>query len=108
MNDKIIVSGVHLELTEALVSYVREKAARLLRHEPNIIRINVDLEARQNRSRSEDFEARGKLQDGRQDGFLIASASGDDLYGAIDDLVDHLDRQLQTRASQNIAKRREI
>ena len=38
-NHELIVSGIHLELTPSLKTFVREKAERLFRHEERIVRV---------------------------------------------------------------------
>src|SRR5881397_2204951 len=47
-NHEIIVSGIHLELTPSLKTFVREKAERLFRHEERMGRIRVELECDRN------------------------------------------------------------
>ena len=47
-NHEVIVSGIHLELTPSLKTFVNEKAGRLFRHEERIIRIRVELECDRN------------------------------------------------------------
>ena len=41
---KLIVRGIHLELTDALRAAIAEKTARLLRHNDHLVRLRVDLE----------------------------------------------------------------
>jgi len=45
---EIIVSGIHLELTQSLKTFVHEKAERLFRHEERMGRIRVELECDRN------------------------------------------------------------
>ena len=40
----LIVSGIHLELTPSLKTFVGEKVERLFRHAERIIRVRVELE----------------------------------------------------------------
>ena len=42
-NTSVIITGVHFELTEAIKSVVHEKMNKLFRHEPDIIRVRVEL-----------------------------------------------------------------
>lgn len=102
----VILSGIHLELTDALRSYVEEKSARLLRHEPGILKIQVDLERNANRSHSDEFIARGIISISGANNFVAQSAA-DDLYRAIDEMTDRLDRQIKSHASQELTQRRE-
>ncbi|HEX2862256.1 MAG TPA: HPF/RaiA family ribosome-associated protein, partial [Lacunisphaera sp.] len=41
--DKIIMQGIHVDLTPALQEALRSKFETLLRHDPNIIRLNIRL-----------------------------------------------------------------
>ena len=42
-NASVVVSGVHMDLTESLKSYVTAKAERLFRHNPRILRVAFEL-----------------------------------------------------------------
>ena len=42
--NEVIVSGIHLDLTPSMKTFVSEKAARLFRHEERIVRLRVELE----------------------------------------------------------------
>lgn len=106
MNEKVIVSGNNVDLTESLRAYVSEKSDRLLRHEPSIVKIRVELKLNPNRSHSDEFEVRGTIEGLGKGVPFVASAATDDLYRAIDEMVDKLDRQLKTHASQELEKRR--
>lgn len=92
---KLIVRGVHLELTEALRQTVATKAERLLRHNDYIIRIRIDLEVDKTKDINHKFIAKGHIEIGGPD--LIASVATEDCYKSIDLLVDKLDRLLERR-----------
>jgi putative sigma-54 modulation protein len=98
MQEKVLLSGVHVELTDAIRSYAHEKAARLLRHDPDLIRIRLELEFQHHRSHFREFRATGRVEGGHRGDFSVASAKCDDLYRAIDEVVEKLDRQLQTKS----------
>ena len=68
---KVLVRGVHLELTDALRAAATEKAARLLRHNSHIVRIRVDLELTRGHGVPDKFIAKGHIEIGGPD--LIAS-----------------------------------
>lgn len=103
MEDKdIIISGVHLELTDALKSIIHEKAEKLFRHDANIIRLRVDLEHANEKDPQESFIAKGHVEVHGPD--IIASAASDDLYKSIDLLIQKLDRQITERVKQNIKR----
>jgi putative sigma-54 modulation protein len=103
VDDKLIVSGIHLELTEGLKQTVRDKVAKLLRHQPRIVRVRVDLEYDRMKSRDAQFVAKGRIEIGGPD--LLAAAASDDAYKAIDQLVALLDRSLRKRHDARKEKR---
>ncbi|GIW72888.1 MAG: hypothetical protein KatS3mg102_2430 [Planctomycetota bacterium] len=85
---RIDITARHLELTEALRAYATEKLARLQRHNDLVQEASVVLGADGAR-RVAEVIARPKVG-----GPLVARAEHDDLYAAIDLLVDKIDRQL--------------
>lgn len=92
---KLIVRGVHLDLTEALRHAAEHKAERLLRHNDYIVRIRIDLELDKTKDITTRFIAKGHIEIGGPD--LVASVASDDCYKSIDLLVDKLDRLLERR-----------
>ena len=60
-NHELIVSGIHLDLTPSLKTYVQEKAERLFRHEDRIVRIRVELELDSKENVSSRFKAKGHI-----------------------------------------------
>jgi putative sigma-54 modulation protein len=99
---KLLFRGIHLTLTPALRAALQKKADRLLRHEPHIERIRIDLDHDRTRGQ-EVFVAKGHIEIGGPD--LLASVSADDAYKAADLLIDKLDRLLRKRASAYLARR---
>jgi putative sigma-54 modulation protein len=95
---KVLVRGVHLELTDALRAAATEKAARLLRHNSHIVRIRIDLEMDRTHGVGEQFIAKGHIEIGGPD--LIASATTEDGYKSLDQLMDKLDGLLRRRHGQ--------
>jgi putative sigma-54 modulation protein len=100
---EVIVSGIHLELTPSLKTFVREKAQRLFRHEERIQRIRVELECDRNPAIGMQFTAKGHIQIQGPD--MNASVQADDCHKAISMLVDKLDRMLQRRHQLHRVKR---
>jgi putative sigma-54 modulation protein len=99
---KLLLRGIHVTLTQALRAALEQKAERLLRHEPRIDRIRIDLD--HDRTRGQDtFVAKGHIEIGGPD--LLASVSADDAYKAADLLIDKLDRLLRKRADSPRARR---
>ena len=103
LDEKLIISGIHLDLTDAIKGHVRDKVTKLLRHEPRIDRIRMDVEYHQTKSHHGQFTAKGHIEIGGPD--LIASDTGDDAYAAIDKTVKELDRLLRKRATDRLSKR---
>lgn len=99
---KVLLRGIHLTLTDALRDTLRSKASRLLRHEPRIDRIRIDLEHDATRGRAV-FVAKGHIEIGGPD--LVASVASEDAYKAADLLIDKLDRALMRRAEMFKARR---
>ena len=95
VSSKIILQGIHLELTEAMQNVMREKFAVLLRHNDYIVRINVRLHQDQQMGNERHYTGTSQIEIGGPD--IIASAEGKDAYDVIDVLVDKLDRQLERR-----------
>ena len=102
-NNEIIVSGIHLELTPSLKTFVREKAERLFRHEERIIRMRVELECDRNPAVGVQFKAKGHITIQGPD--MNASVQADECHKAISMLVDKLDRMLQRRHQLHRVKR---
>lgn len=92
---EVIVSGIHLELTPSLKTFVREKAERLFRHEERIVRLRVELECDRNEAVSAQFKAKGHIEIQGPD--MNAVVQADECHKAISMLVDKLDRMLQRR-----------
>lgn len=84
---QINVSGHHIEVTDSLRQYVETKLERLERHYDQITNVHVILRVEKQGQKA---EATVRIQGGD----IFAEAESDDLYAAIDMLVDKLDRQL--------------
>jgi putative sigma-54 modulation protein len=100
--DRLIVRGIHLELTDALRTAAAEKTARLFRHEDHIIRLRIDIEHDKTQDVNHRFLAKGQIEIRGPD--LIASVSSEDAYKCIDLLVDKLDGLLRKRSSHRKEK----
>ena len=84
---QVNVSGHHIEVTEAMKSYVETKMERLERHFDRITNMNVILSVEKQRQKAE-----ANIHISGAD--IYADAEADDLYAAIDLMTDKLDRQL--------------
>lgn len=103
LDEKLILSGIHLDLTDGIKEHVREKVSKLLRHEPHIVRVRITVEYHQTKSNHGQFTAKGQIEIQGPD--VVAGESGDDAYAAIDKLVSELDRGLRKRSTNRISKR---
>ncbi len=100
---KIIMQGIHIELTAAMQEIIREKFAVLLRHNDRIIRINVNLHQDQTRGKNHHYSATGQVEISGPD--IVATVRGDDAYNVLDGLVEKLDEQLRERHGRRKDKR---
>jgi putative sigma-54 modulation protein len=89
---KIIISGVHVDLTESLKAIVSEKIQKLFHHDNSIIRVRATLEMAKNKDHQDEFIAHGRIEIGGPD--IEAKAATEDLYKSIDLMIDKLNRQL--------------
>src|SRR5687767_12684195 len=100
---KIIMQGVHIELTADLQKAIREKFLVLLRHNEWIVRINVRLQQDQNRSDHHHYSATGQIEIRGPD--IVATVKGDDAKTVLDGLVQKLDELLSERHERRKDKR---
>lgn len=84
----IILSGHHVDITDALRNYVNDKMGRLERHFDNVTELHVVLSVEKLQQKAEATV----LLSGNK---LHADAIDADMYAAIDALVDKLDRQVK-------------
>ena len=88
----LTISGHHLDVTPALRSYVTSKLDRITRHFDQVVDVKVlltveNLREKQGRKRAE-CNVHVKGSD------MFAESSHADMYAAVDELVDKLDRQV--------------
>jgi putative sigma-54 modulation protein len=88
----LTISGHHLEVTPALRDYVLSKLERISRHFDQVVDIKVLLTVENLKEKDLRQRAECNIQvKGRQ---LFAESVHADLYAAVDDLADKLDRQV--------------
>ena len=100
---EFILTGIHMDLTEALKNIAREKVARLFRHEDRIVRLRVELEYDKTRGHDNEFVAKGHVEIQGPD--LNCSVASDDGMKSLDLLIDKLDRMLRRRSRLKRVKR---
>jgi putative sigma-54 modulation protein len=102
--NKLILQGVHLELTAAMQNVMREKFSVLLRHNEWIVRIQVRLSKDQTRGQKHLYSATGQIEMRGPD--MVATVKGDEAYAVIDGLVEKLDEQLRERHERLVYNRK--
>ena len=84
---QINLTGHHVDLTDSLRDYVNEKFKRLARHFDHVNNVHVILSVEKHSKKAEaTFHVNHNS--------IFAESSHDDMYAAIDSLVDKLDRQV--------------
>lgn len=84
---QINLTGHHLDITESLRNYVNDKFERIQRHFDHINNVHVILQVDKLRQIA---EAKLNVNGGE----IFANSESEDMYAAIDTLVDKLDRQV--------------
>ena len=82
------LTGHHMEITPALRSYIENKFERLERHFEQMTNIHVILSIEKERQKAE-----ATIHVNR--GNIYADSQHEDMYAAIDALIDKLDRQVK-------------
>jgi putative sigma-54 modulation protein len=88
----LTISGHHLEVTPALRSYVTNKLDRIIRHFDQVVGIRVLLTVQKQKEKERRQRAECEIHVKGSD--MYAQSSHEDLYAALDELVDKLDRQV--------------
>ena len=97
---QISITGHHVDITQALRDYVESKVGRLERHFDNMTNVHVILSIQKERQKAE-----ATIHVSR--GNLFADTEHEDMYAAIDGLVDKLDRQLKKYKEKLVQNRRD-
>ncbi len=84
---QVNLTGHHVDVTDALRAYVDEKIARLERHFDHVTNVHVILSVEKKTKKAE-----ATVHISGAD--VFADAVHEDMYAAIDALVDKLDRQV--------------
>jgi putative sigma-54 modulation protein len=100
---EFILTGIHMELTEAIKSIAHEKVQRLFRHEDRIVRVRVELEWDKQKTPEHQFIAKGHIQIYGPD--MNCSVASEDCMKSLDQLMDKLDRMLRRRSRLKKVKR---
>ena len=85
---QIDLTGHHVDITESLRDYVETKMEKIERHFDNVVDVHVILGVEKLRQKA---EATLHLSGSK----IYADDTQEDMYAAIDGLVDKLDRQVK-------------
>jgi putative sigma-54 modulation protein len=88
----LTISGHHLEVTPALREYVLNKLERITRHFDQVVDVSVLLRVENLREKDRRQKAEVTLHVKGRD--IFVEQANEDLYAAIDELMDKLDRQV--------------
>ena len=94
----IDLTGHHMEITDSLRNYVTEKMLRLERHFDHVTNPHVILGVEKLRHRA---EATIQLNGSK----VFADSTQENMYAAIDSLVDKLDRQVKKYKEKHAEER---
>jgi putative sigma-54 modulation protein len=94
----LTISGHHLDVTPALKSYVESKLDRVTRHFDQVIDVSVMLSVEKLKEKERRQKAEVNLHVKGRD--IFVESHSEDLYAAIDELVDKLDRQVVRHKSK--------
>jgi putative sigma-54 modulation protein len=94
----LTISGHHLEVTPAIREYIVTKLDRIMRHFDNVIDVSVILSVEKLLQKCEvTVHVRGKD--------IHVAAQEEDMYAAIDALIDKLDRQMIKHKEKHFTRR---
>ncbi|MDI1257644.1 ribosome-associated translation inhibitor RaiA [Aquabacterium sp.] len=88
----LTISGHHLEVTAALREYVLTKLERVTRHFDQVVDVTVLLSVEKQKEKDRRQKAEVNLHVKGKD--IFVETAHEDLYAAIDQLMDKLDRQV--------------
>ena len=94
----LTLTGHHLEITPAIRDYVTSKMSRLNRHFDHVIDVNVVLSV-------DKLEQKIEANVHVPGGDIFCESKEQDMYAAIDVLVDKLDRQIIKHKEKTIEHR---
>ncbi|CDI01330.1 putative sigma N (sigma 54) modulator [Candidatus Competibacter denitrificans Run_A_D11] len=96
---QIKLSGHHVEITQALHDYVHDKLERIERHFDNVTSAQVILSVEKLNQKAEaTIHVAGNE--------LYADAVDEDMYAALDALIDKIDRQIKRHKEKLTDKHR--
>jgi putative sigma-54 modulation protein len=92
------ITGHHVQVTPAIREYVSGKMERVTKHFDHVIDVNVILSVEKLRQKIEaTVHVRGKD--------IFCESTEEDMYAAIDTLIDKLDRTIIKHKEKNLSHR---
>ena len=88
----LTISGHHLEVTPALRTYVAGKLDRITRHFDQVVDVKVLLSIENQTEKERRQKAECNIHVKGND--MFAESAHEDMYAAVDELIDKLDRQV--------------
>lgn len=88
----LTISGHHLDVTPALRAYVTSKLDRITRHFDQVVDVKVLLTV--DKMKEKDLRQRAECNIHVKGKDLFCESAHADLYAALDDLADKMDRQV--------------
>ncbi len=95
---QVSITGHHVEVTAAMKQHVEEKIGKLKRHFDNVVDVHVILTVEKLAQKA---EATVQISGAK----LFADDTQEDMYMAIDHMVDKLDRQIIKHKEKSKAHR---
>jgi len=95
---QVSITGHHVEVTEAMKQHVEEKIGKLKRHFDNVTDVHVILTV-------EKLEQKAEATVQISGATLFADDAQENMYTAIDSMVDKLDRQIIKHKEKTQARR---
>ena len=92
------ISGLHIEVTDAMKNYVTQKFEKLERHSDNITNVQVTFSVEKTQKKAEIALNMKGTQ-------LHADAQNDDMYAAIDAVTDKIDRQILKHKEKSVDRK---
>ncbi len=89
------IAGTNTEITPAAQQYIERKLSKLDKHLPDIMEIKVEISEEQTKSRQQRYLVRVAVNSGVADDAFHAEERGEDLFKAIDRVVNVMTRQLE-------------
>ena len=89
------ITGKHIEITEAIKKYAKEKTAKLPKYYNSINQVEVIIDSSQGNNTSVEVIARGEHSK-----IFVVTEIGEDAYKCIDLAVHKLERQLRRKKTK--------